>query len=305
MSRNSNDQSERLQLTLLDDSLDLLLSAAEAVSRDDGPRSLKEAVLHLGNGVELLVKARIAREHWSLIFADVDKASRDKLDAGDFASVDAPRALNRLEQIVGVPIGGRWNTHLKSLRQQRNRLTHFTATLDTAQTKSLVAKVMAFCVSFCEQQGMATARADDKLSAIHKNLTPLQEFVDHRIQNISANWKDALLWVCPECWQPALVIDGGEVDCKFCKRKADPLELAAVNAEGSIEDCPECDVEQTFVYILRHNGAWEWLCFSCGQGGAGKNYDHCMRCGRMDYAHDDNDGIQVCEECQTYIIERW
>ena len=75
MNSNSNDRSEQLQLTLLDNALDFLLSAAEAVNRDEGPRSLKEAVLHLGNGVELLVKARIAREHWSLIFADVDKAN--------------------------------------------------------------------------------------------------------------------------------------------------------------------------------------------------------------------------------------
>ena len=65
---NTNNQSEQLQLTLLDNALDFLLSAAEAVRRDEGHRSLKEAVLHLANGVELMVKARLAREHWSLIF---------------------------------------------------------------------------------------------------------------------------------------------------------------------------------------------------------------------------------------------
>ena len=81
---NTINQSEQLQTNLVDNALDLLLSAAEAVERDEGPRSLKEAVSHLANGVEVLVKARVAGEHWSLIFRDVNKASFDKLAKGDF-----------------------------------------------------------------------------------------------------------------------------------------------------------------------------------------------------------------------------
>ena len=43
----TSDQSKRLQSNLLDNALDSLLSAAEVVHRDEGSRSLKEAVLHL------------------------------------------------------------------------------------------------------------------------------------------------------------------------------------------------------------------------------------------------------------------
>lgn len=63
VSENANERSEQLRIALLDNALDSLLSAAEAVHRDEGPRSLKEAVLHLANGVELVIKARIAQEH--------------------------------------------------------------------------------------------------------------------------------------------------------------------------------------------------------------------------------------------------
>ena len=298
---NSSDQSEQLQLILLDNALGLLLSAAEAVRRDEGARSLKEAVLHLGNGVELLVKARIAREHWSLIFADVDRANHDKLTTGDFISVALPTALTRLEQIVGVSIDQSSRKHLDSLRQLRNRLTHFTATLDPAQTKSLIAKGMAFCVAFCEQQGMTTLEADDMLGEIHKNLVELQEFVDNRMQDISVDWKDFVIWECPECWQQALVIDGGEVDCKFCRHKPDPIKLAADNTEGHVADCPECHEEQTFAFILYNNDAGEWMCFSCGE--RGEHYDHCIRCELMDYFPDDDD-VKICGSCWTYINER-
>ena len=71
---NTIDQPGELQQNLLDNALDFMLSAAEAVSRDEGRRTLKDAVLHLGNGIELLLKARLAREHWSLIFSDINKS---------------------------------------------------------------------------------------------------------------------------------------------------------------------------------------------------------------------------------------
>lgn len=56
-------------------------------------------------------------------------------------------------------------------------MAHFTATLNSAQAKSLVAKSTSFCVEFCEQQGMATPNAESALGEIHHNLDKLQEFV--------------------------------------------------------------------------------------------------------------------------------
>ena len=210
-------QSEELQDNLLDNALDFLLSAAESVRRDEGSRSLKEAVLHSANGLELLIKARLASEHWSLIFSDIDKASYKVLCKGDFISVDFPKATARLEEIVGVPVDQVFKPHLEGLRKLRNRLTHFTATLDPAQAKSLVAKSITFCVEFCEQEDMATGDTEVKLGEIHKNLVALQEFVDDRMKRILEGSGYGLLWECPECWQGALVIDAGETDCKFCR----------------------------------------------------------------------------------------
>src|SRR6266568_2543373 len=82
----------RLQLSLLGNALDYLENAvnraAHVASRLDDPgttprrehRRWKYAVLHLEAGVELLLKARLSREHWSLVFADVDKATREALE---------------------------------------------------------------------------------------------------------------------------------------------------------------------------------------------------------------------------------
>ena len=269
--------------------------------RDEGPRSLKEAVLHLANGIELLVKARLAGEHWSLIFSNTDQASYDKLADAEFSSVDFPKAIARLEHIAKVSVDRDVISHIDSLRKLRNRLTHYTATLDSAQTKSLVAKSMTFCVEFCEEHKMVTSDADSKLGEIHMNLTELQEFVNDRMKSISEEWKDCLVWECPECWQQALVIDGGDVDCKFCKQKASPQELAEGNAEGQIGDCPECAQESTFTFVIYNNDHGEWVCFSCGV--RGENYDNCFRCEQLTSTHEVGD-VVFCENCLSDLMRR-
>ena len=301
VSGSDNNQSEQLQLSLLENALDFLLSAAEAVRRDEGPRSLKDAVLHLANGIELLVKARLAREHWSLIFSDINKASFDELAKSDFGSVDFPKARKRLEQIVGVPIDKSVGTHVDNLRKLRNKLTHFMATLDPVQAKSLVAKSMTFCVEFCEKQDMVTPDVASKLGEIHMQLTDLHEFVNERLKSISEEWKDALIRECPECWQEALVIDAGDADCKFCKRKAEPRELAASNSEGPVGDCPVCGEESAFAFILYNNDAGEWVCFACGE--RGEHYDHCMRCNQIE-EFSDSDDLKICESCWSHMMSR-
>ena len=292
---NNCDQSEQLQANLLENGLDFLLSAAEALHRDEGPRSLKDVVLHLANGIELLVKARLAREHWSLIFSDINKASYEELAKADFKSVDYPTATKRLEQIAGIPIDKSVSAHINSLRKLRNQLTHFTATLDPAQAKSLVAKSMNFCIEFCEQQDMVSDDSESKFGEINMNLTVLQEFVDARMKSISKESNDALIWECPECWQEALMIDGGEVTCAFCRRESDPQELAERNSEfPNVEDCPECGEESTFAFVLYTNEDGRWVCFFCGQ--SGENYDNCGRCDRMTNSPDLGE-IPLCEAC--------
>ena len=192
-------------------------------------------------------------------------------------------------------------SHIEDLRNLRNRLIHFTATLDIAQTKSLVAQTMAFCVEFCEQQNMITPDSENKLGEIHINLTELQEFVDDRMTSILEEWKDAFIWGCPECWQSALVVDGGEQECKFCRYKADAQDLAGDFSEYDIEDCPECGEMATFAFVLYGNHAGTWVCFSCGEHS--KYYDHCLRCNGMAYFPDKGD-VEICGNCWSDIMSR-
>ena len=102
-------------------------------------------------------------------------------------------------------------------------------------------------------------------------------------------------------WQQALVIDGGDVDCKFCKQEANPQELAESNAEGQIGDCPECSEESTFTFVIYNNDHGEWVCFSCGV--RGENYDNCFRCEQLTYTHVVGD-VVFCENCMSDLMRQ-
>ena len=301
MASTNGNPTDHVHLNLLENGLDFLLSAAEAVQHAESPRNLKDAVLHVANGTELLFKARLAKEDWTLIFANPDDASHEKLASEEFRSVDFHRAMERMEKIARIQLERDTTTHLKNLRRFRNKLTHFTGGLEPAQAKSLVAKSMALCIKFCEDQGIVPEESETKLGEIHQNLAELQEFVDERLKTIAEEWKGAYLVECPECWQEALVIDGGEVHCKFCRQNVDPRELAWSRSEGEPEDCPECGESRTFAGIRYVNDIMGWNCFSCGQGGL--NYDRCSMCLQVEYFFED-DNVKICKNCWSNLVSR-
>jgi hypothetical protein len=86
MSEASADESNELKFTLLENALDSISMALEFLANEDRNR-LKVTVLLLGQGVELVLKARLEQEHWSLIFDDPRNAGLNKFEKGDFKSV--------------------------------------------------------------------------------------------------------------------------------------------------------------------------------------------------------------------------
>jgi hypothetical protein len=67
-----------ITFTPLENGLDFILRALEYLADDPTKRDLKYAVLHLHSGVELILKERLRREHWSLVFEKPEEASKEK-----------------------------------------------------------------------------------------------------------------------------------------------------------------------------------------------------------------------------------
>ncbi|MGV9567103.1 hypothetical protein [Streptomyces sp. NPDC003480] len=98
--------------------LDYLVSVVEhleAGTERVSARDLKHAVLHLAAGAEVLLKARLQLEHWSLVFSDPAKARRSELEDGSLTSCGPDETVQGLQNLAGVTITGNDRKALSTL----------------------------------------------------------------------------------------------------------------------------------------------------------------------------------------------
>lgn len=85
----------------------------------------KYSVINFYSALELFLKARLMREHWSLCASDTDKASKEKFAKGDFQSIGLNEAAARLKNIVSECLGDAEMKVYDTLRERRNQAVHF------------------------------------------------------------------------------------------------------------------------------------------------------------------------------------
>lgn len=85
----------------------------------------KYSVIHFCAAVEMLLKARLMKEHWSLIVSKPDQANLARFTAGDFTSVTLEEARARIRDIAGEDIGDDAYASFRALANHRNKMVHF------------------------------------------------------------------------------------------------------------------------------------------------------------------------------------
>ena len=99
----------------------------------------KYSVIHFCAAVEMLLKARLMKEHWSLIVSKPEQANLAKFMAGDFASVTMDEARARIESPIYVvddyfihwETVREYNEACYELSQYRQAVKHLYAALTT------------------------------------------------------------------------------------------------------------------------------------------------------------------------------
>jgi len=94
-------------------------------SLEDFKTSPKYSVIHFYAGVELLLKARLMAEHWSLVVSKRQDPDWERLQSGDFISVSLDEAAARLDKVVGSRLNNRELEAFRSQARHRNRMVHF------------------------------------------------------------------------------------------------------------------------------------------------------------------------------------
>lgn len=315
--------SQPISFPPLPNGLDYLESVVKHLRDGPEPRDLKYAILHLQAATEVLLKVRLMREHWALVFKNPDKAKQSALSTGDFQSVGLQETLIRLNGIAVVDLPPQHRDGFLRLSDERNKLQHYGLTSGSQGIQSLVGLVLDGLLCFIRDH-LRPGATDEEREVLDETQELIQEErdrIDLLVEAISKRITPELdkldpVVSCPDCRQMALVVDD-PLRCHFCERVWTPNEAAAEYAseivgvswhdvtEGAVSACrrcPYCGSETLVGPASTRNdpSATYWICFNCQECPAYARLDACLKCGEL--MEMDEESGTVCQSCLDWVV---
>ncbi|MEV5950362.1 hypothetical protein [Streptomyces sp. NPDC051993] len=259
--------------------IDYLLSVVDHLTADPvGPRHVKYAVLHLQAAAEVLLKARLVREHWSLVFDDPGAASEKAFRSGDFKSCTVGEAVTRLRNIAGVTITDKDQEALATLGRDRNALQHYGLSHNARAVEARAGRVLDFLMRFLDDVLVPGLQLDEveRITAdvrrIRRGLTGVHAFITQRLRRLSGDLKgcETRTITCLYCGQMTLVVKRPLSTCLFCDAEVGVSEMTThffLNTpEGEASRtafCPNCAEYAVARNTLLATGERADFCFWC------------------------------------------
>ncbi|MEW5626557.1 hypothetical protein AB1388_08310 [Streptomyces hydrogenans] len=297
--------------------VDYLLSVVDhlTAAEQPGPRDLKYAVLHLQAAAEVLLKARLHLEHWSLVFKEPGQATRKKFEAGDFDSCTTAGAIARLIDIADVAVDDKAAKSLAILSRWRNALQHYGLKANARAVDTRAAQVLDFLIAFVHNELLPALPGEEKeavrrdLDVVGDRVRTIKSFINARLKRLTDELKDVQHRTldCCFCGESTLVVGESPkpLSCRFCHTTWDDPNHALteyvmaydVNMDGNVQHCPNCSEYALLVDGARVVQAPEQrrsLCFACGS-----DFDTLAECSDClnTYIPASEDDLGLCEDC--------
>lgn len=137
------------KLDLINNGIDFIRSGIETFFKDDKttPTDHKYAVIHMFAGTLLILKARLAKEHSSLIYANVGEARKQNA-----VTVNYKDLMARLEACTDSPPSPTDRKTLDDAKDMRNRIEHYECDFNLEDTQVLVGDLAEFLLRFLRDQ---------------------------------------------------------------------------------------------------------------------------------------------------------
>jgi hypothetical protein len=104
--------------------IEFIESGVQSLSGEPTERDVRLGIIELSTGMELLLKGRLAQEHWPLAFDDPKIADKEKYASGTFTSLGWEQCIDRLDKACGVKFEEKDQKSRRKLRDTRNKLMH-------------------------------------------------------------------------------------------------------------------------------------------------------------------------------------
>lgn len=212
--------------SLVKNALDFLTKSIKELEAGE----TKYSVINFYSGVELLLKARLLREHWCLCASDVNKMAQKQFTSGDFESIGLKEAKSRLANILGCKLSVQEENTYEKLRERRNRAVHFYHPDDLRSEKKVAIEQL---VGWHFLYRRLTESWKDcfepflpELEKLHGAISPREEYYPsiyaEMKDEIQKKAKNRLIANCELCGQKSALTKGEVVkgvhrlDCTVC-----------------------------------------------------------------------------------------
>lgn len=267
----------------------------------------KYSVIHFCAAVEMLLKARLMKEHWALIVSRPEQANLAKFIAGDFISVTLEDARSRIRDVAGEDIGDAAYATFRALANHRNKMVHFFHNGLEKDEKAKAQIVAEHCRSwfhlhrllsrwgsYFRDFGNEIARADTAMLRHRKYLSAKFDALRPELDAARTAGNDPK--VCPACDYVALDSRTGDryLDeiCRVCGYELPSHKAMQQGHEHFIASCADCNGVETVV-----QAGFGYRCSDCGEV-----FEESMTCGYCNanwvgVGQDFGDAATGCEHC--------
>ncbi|MBS0537031.1 MAG: hypothetical protein JSR72_23480 [Proteobacteria bacterium] len=301
------------------------------------------SVINFYSAVELFLKARLLKEHWSLIVAKPDEADKAKFLRGDFKSATLDEASKRLAKVVGDGLTEEELRCFDGLRKERNQMVHFAhaAQGDGEEAKDEMNRIVSeHAKGWLYLRRLLTGRWGKHFEAF----AAIIEAMDGRMREQTKALKPKFLLLtdviaeaeaagghfmsCPSCdfksFEAGAPVWVGQGKCLTCEFSSPVITLDCVNDEckkpilltGGYESCSECGhnyAPEQIEEVLAENGG---LSDVDPQDPSDATRANCGSCDgwetvvSLTYAgwfctdcFDIEDNVEQCEWCSEYSTQ--
>jgi len=230
-------------------------------------KRIKYSVIHFYSAVELLLKARLLKEHWALIVVKPENADLKSFLEGEFQSVGMKDAALRLTNIIGQGLSDAEKDCFTNLGKHRNKMVHFT---HVAQGKGNAAKKMLEEVVSEQAKGWFHLRQllEKRWSGHFFGFLDEIQDIDMRMRKHAVYLSEKFKLLAPEMARQAKA-GYGFADCPSCFYKAFRWNPPSSVGEGICQVCELSDTTLSF------------KCLNCKAPTflSGHGWGKCVACG--------------------------
>lgn len=319
---NENDtpDAEDIRFTLLENALDSIAFGIGRIAAAATKRDLKQGVLNVDAGIELLLKERLRQEDWTLLFPKPAQADENLYKSGDFRSVEIHTCLERLDEHTIADVPKNTADMIRAYRRRRNKMQHFQFRDSKEGIEGATAQLLSAVLDFIHvefEDTELTQEENDLLAEVRDGLNGFKRYIEERLAHVKPRldeWRAEGFTIleCPVCLQECLMADAG-VNCAFCGFTSDSEDAARLYIENVMGEtkfsawrdggtfplyhCPECCSHA----LVNHDEA-KFVCFGCGIEYDNGELEICDDCGDPCDSEERFGGR--CNECWNLFIAR-